>query len=565
MSSPGVPKTVDQLTADLGLIPTDVEPFGWYKGKLALGLERRLAERPRGKYIGVTAISPTPLGEGKTVTAIGLAMGLCRLGKRAIATLRQPSQGPVFGIKGGGAGGGMAHLLPADEINLHFTGDLHAVTAAHNLLAAMLDNHVQRRLAPLLDPATVTWRRVIDLNDKGLSQIITGLGGHPQAPLRETGFDLTAASEVMAILALATSLSNLQDRLGRIVVGRDREGRIVEARQIGCVGAMTALLRDAVRPNLVQTCEHTPAFVHAGPFANIAHGNSSVLADLAAIRLGDFVITESGFGADCGAEKLFDIKCRVSGLTPDVEVLVCTVRALKYQSNRFDVKPGKPLPENLFQEDLDALQAGRANLEGHLDILRKYGVPIVVAINRFPTDTDRELEAVRQIALDAGASHVAVSDVFARGGAGAIELARAVMSACELSSHFQFLYPLERSLIDKLDIVAREIYGADGLDIDPAARRQLESFETLGYGGLPVCIAKTQYSFSHDPRRLNRPTGFRFPIREARLSAGAGFVYALAGDISTLPGLPAAPAAVRIRVDEQGAIEGISGVPGLQA
>lgn len=558
MGVSGEPRPISQLTTDLGLGPEDVEPYGWFKGKLALGVERRLAGRPRAKYIGVTAISPTPLGEGKTVTAIGLAMGLCRLGQRAIATLRQPSQGPVFGIKGGGAGGGEAHLLPANEINLHFTGDLHAITSAHNLLSAMLDNHVRRELTPTLDGTSVTWRRAIDLNDKGLSQIITGLGGHPQAPLRETGFDLTAASEVMAILALATSLSDLQERLGRIVVGRDRTGRFVQAREIGCVGAMTALLRDAIRPNLVQTCEQTPALVHAGPFANIAHGNSSVLADLAAIRLGDFVVTESGFGADCGAEKLFDIKCRTSGIVPDVEVLVCTIRALKYQSSRFDVKPGKPLPENLFVEDLDALDAGRANLEGHLAILRKFGVPVVVAINRFPTDTDREIDAVRQIASDAGASHVAVSDAFAHGGEGAIELARCVMSACELPSRFRYLYELDLPLVDKLEIIAREIYGAEGLDVEPAARKQLDLFQSHGFGGLPVCVAKTQYSFSHDPKRLARPTGYRFPIRDARLSAGAGFVYVLAGEMSTLPGLPASPAALRIGVDEHGEIFGIS-------
>lgn len=557
MGLAGKPRPISQLAADLGLETGDVEPYGWFKGKLALGLERKLAERPRGKYIGVTAISPTPLGEGKTVTAIGLAMGLCRLGKRALATLRQPSQGPVFGIKGGGAGGGLAQLLTANEINLHFTGDSHAVTAAHNLLAAMLDNHLRRGLSPVLDPNSITWRRVIDLNDKGLSEIITGLGAHPQAPLRETGFDLTAASEVMAILALATSLSDLQQRLGQIVVGRDHQGRLVHAREVGCVGAMTALLRDAVRPNLVQTCEHTPALVHAGPFGNIAHGNSSVLADLSAIHLADFVVTESGFGADCGAEKLFDIKCRVSGITPDVEVLVCTIRALKYQSGRFDVKPGKPLPENLFAEDLPALQAGRSNLEGHLDILRKFGVPVVVAINRFPTDTDRELEAVRQMALEAGAAQVAVSDAFSRGGAGGEELARAVMSACELPSHFHFLYDLRQPLVEKLDIIAREIYGADGLDIGAEASRQLESFQAEDFGGLPVCIAKTQYSFSHDPHRLGRPSGFRLPIREARLSAGAGFVYALAGEISTLPGLPASPAALRISVNDVGEISGI--------
>jgi len=524
---------------------------------MALGLENRLADRPRGKYIGVTAISPTPLGEGKTVTAIGLAMALCRLGRPAIATLREPSLGPVFGIKGGGTGGGRAHLVPANEINLHFTGDLHAVTSAHNLLASLLDNHLARRLQPVLDPTSITWRRVIDLNDKGLSQIITGVGDHPHVPRRETGFDLTAASEVTAILALATGLADLRRRLERIVVGRDENGALVQAREIGGVGAMTALLRDALRPNLVQTCERTPALVHTGPFGNIAHGNSSVLADLAAIRLAEFVVTESGFGADCGAEKLFDIKCRASGLVPDVEVLVCTVRALKYQSGRFSLGPGNTLPPELPVEDCDAVRAGRANLEGHLDVLRKFGIPIVAAVNRFPTDTDRELDEVRRIAMEAGAAHVAVSDAFARGGEGAEDLAQAVIAASKTPGRFRFLYPDDLSCLEKLEVVAREIYGADGLDVEPTARRQLESYQAAGFGHLPVCIAKTQYSFSHDPKRLGRPRGFRLPIRDARLAAGAGYVYALAGNISTMPGLPASPAALRIGVDDDGEIYGI--------
>jgi formate--tetrahydrofolate ligase len=557
MKPSAVPLRITELAVQLGLGPDDVEPRGWFQGKLALGLESKLADRPCGKYVGVTAISPTPLGEGKTVTAIGLAMGLCRLWRRAIATLRQPSLGPVFGIKGGGAGGGSARLLPTDDINLHFTGDLHAVTSAHNLLAAMLDNHLARGLLPVLDPTSICWRRVIDLNDKGLSHIITGVGADRHVLRRETGFDLTAASEVMAILALSTGLHDLQERLGRIVVGRDESGRLIHAREIGCVGAMTALLRDALRPNLVQTCEHTPALVHTGPFGNIAHGNSSVLADLAAVRLADFVVTESGFGADCGAEKLFDIKCRVSGIIPDVEVLVCTVRALKYQSGRFTVKPGQELPSNLLAEDCDALQAGRENLEGHLNILRKFGIPIVVAVNRFPSDTDRELDAVRRMALDAGADYVAVSEAFARGGEGSEELAQAVIAACTIPGRFRFLYADEMPYLEKLEVVAREIYGADGLDVDPPARRQLDSYQLAGFGNLPVCIAKTQYSFSHDPKRLGRPQGFRFPIREARLAAGAGFVYALAENISTMPGLPASPAALRIGVNEDGEIYGI--------
>jgi len=552
------PLPISQLAEKMDLGPHDVEPMGWFKGKLALGLETKLADRPRGKYIGVTAISPTPLGEGKTVTAIGLAMGLCRQGKRAIATLRQPSLGPVFGIKGGGAGGGMARLLPTNDINLHFTGDLHAVTSAHNLLASILDNHLARQHTPLMPQELVSWRRVIDLNDKGLSQIMTGLGGLPHTLQRESGFDLTAASEVMAILALTTGLSDLQERLGRIVLGKDHSGQFVYARDMGCVGAMTALLLDAIRPNLVQTCEQTPALVHSGPFANIAHGNSSVLADMSAIRLADFVVTESGFGSDCGAEKLFNIKCRVSDITPDVEVLVCTVRAIKYQSGRFSIKPGQTLPANLFMEDLDALEAGRENLEGHLDILRKFGIPVVVAINRFPTDTERELDALRQIAFDAGASQVAISDAFLRGGEGSDELAQAVMKACQLPCSFRPLYSDNQDSFEKLGLIAREIYGADGLDVSPIARQQLESFQAAGFGHLPICIAKTQYSFSHDAKRLGRPKGFRFPIREARLAAGAGFIYALANDISTMPGLPTSPAAMRIGVNDSGKIFGIS-------
>lgn len=555
--NPIEPLRIATLTAHLGLGADDVEPRGWFQGKLALGLENRLADRPRGKYVGVTAVSPTPLGEGKTVTAIGLAMGLCRLGRRAVATLRQPSMGPVFGNKGGGAGGGRACLLPTNDLNLHFTGDLHAVTSAHNLLAAMVDNHLARGCEPRIDPTSICWRRVIDLNDKALSQIITGTGDVPHVARRETGFDLTAASEVMAILALATSFADLQKRISRIVVGRDESGKLVHACDIGCTGAMTALLRDAVRPNLVQTCEQTPALVHAGPFGNIAHGNSSILADLAAIRLADFVVTESGFGADCGAEKLFNIKCRAGGIIPDVEVLVCTVRALKYQSGRFIVRPGKTLPPNLLSEDCDALQAGRGNVEGHISILRKFGIPVVVAVNRFPSDTDRELDAVRRMALDAGAVDVAVSDAFARGGEGAEELAHAVISAAKLPGQFRFLYPNDLPLVEKLEVVAREIYGAGGLDIAPVAHRQLEAFQGGGFGDLPVCIAKTQYSFSHDPKRLGRPQGFRLPIREVRLAAGAGFVYALAGNISTMPGLPAVPAALQIGVDDDGEIYGI--------
>ncbi len=484
-------------------------------------------------------------------------MGLCRLGKRAIATVRQPSQGPVFGIKGGGSGGGKSTIEPAHKINLHFTGDLHAITSANNLLAAMLDNHMKRGKEPKLDPQSVLWRRVIDVCDKGLANIITGRDEPAMAPLRETGFDLTAASEIMAIIALAKDLPDMRQRLGRIVVGQSPTGDTITANDIGAAGAMAALLRDAIRPNLVQTVEGTPALVHAGPFANIAHGNSSVIADLIAVRLGEYVITESGFGADCGAEKLFHIKCRASGLRPDAEVLVCTIRAIKYQSGRFAIKPGKPLPIELLNENSEALRAGAVNLQAHLAILKKFGVPTVVAINRFPDDTDREIAELRQIALDAGASSVAVSTVFAHGGAGGEELARAVIETAIQPNHFRHLYSLEAFSIEKLTILAREIYGAESIDISPLAQQKLTRFERLGFGQLPICIAKTQYSLSHDPKLLGRPAAYRFPIRDVRLAAGAGFLYALAGDISTMPGLPTSPAALRMDVDAHGNITGM--------
>ena len=553
-----MPLPIMTIAEQLQLGLPDVEPFGWYKGKLALGLERRLPERVGAKYIGVTAISPTPLGEGKTVTAIGLAMAICREGRRAIVTLRQPSLGPVFGIKGGGSGGGAASLYPADDINLHFTGDLHAVTSAHNLLAALIDNHSKRQKAPLIDPGFVSWKRVIDLNDKGLAHIITGLDDVPQAPLRDTGFDLTASSEIMAILALTTGLPDLRRRLGQIIVGRSPSGDPVTADDIGATGAMTALLRDAIRPNFVQTCEQTAAFVHAGPFANIAHGNSSVLADLTAIRLADYVVTESGFGADCGAEKLFNIKCRISGLHPNAEVIVCTVRALKFQSGRFAIKPGQPIPQSLFEKNTEAIEIGAANLQAHLEALRKFGIPTVVALNRFPHDTDREIETVRRFALEFGATGFAVSDAFSRGSNGAVELAQTVMAACDQPNHFQFLYPLDMPIEEKLTTIVREVYGGEGVEIQSQARRRLDQFRDWGFEHLPVCIAKTQYSLSHDPTRLGRPRGFRAPIRDLRLAAGAGFIYAIAGDISTMPGLPRDPAALRIDVNDDGAITGLS-------
>ncbi len=550
------PVRIDEVAARLGLGAAEVEPFGWYKAKLVSDAVLARTPRPGARYIGVTAITPTPLGEGKTVTAIGLAMALCRLGENALATLREPSLAPVFGIKGGGAGGGRATLLPLADINLHLTGDITAVAAANNLLAALVDNHVGRNKTPVLAADAVVWRRALDVEDRGLRRVRTGQGER-LAPERETGFDLSAASEVMAILALARDLPDLRARLDRVVVGFAPGGAPVTARDIGGAGAMAALLVEALRPNLVQTSEHTPALVHAGPFANIAHGNSSVIADHAALRLADYVVTESGFGADCGAEKLFHIKCRGSGIRPHVSVLVCTARALKLHSGRFKVRPGKPLPPELLAEDVGALEAGVPNLQAHIDLLTAFGMPVVVAINRFPGDHASELEAIRQASLASGARAAVESDVFAQGSDGGMDLGRAVVEACQTPGELRYLYELEQPIADKLEALATRVYGADGVDLAPLAREQIAQLSDHGYGELPVCVAKTQYSLSHDPALLGRPRGYRFPVREVRISAGAGFVYALAGDVRTMPGLPANPAALRIDVDASGNVTGL--------
>lgn len=548
---------IAEIAAQLGLSPSSVEPYGWFAGKFVAGLEQQLADRPIGKLVGVTAITPTPFGEGKTVVAIGLAMGIARRERRAIVMLREPSLAPVFGIKGGGAGGGKSCVLPSTEINLHFTGDLHAVAAANNLLAAMADNHAQRGLSPRLDPQRIAWRRALDVSDKGLAAIQTGLNHVPQAPLRMTGFDLTAASEVMSILSLATSLADLRERMGRIVVGWSENGDYVTAGQLGAAGAMTALLKNAIRPNLVQTSENTPAIVHAGPFANISHGNSSIIADRIALRLADYVVTESGFGSDLGAEKFFGIKCRVAGLRPAAMVLVCTVRGVKHHSGRFEIRSGRPLPPELLKEDLDALREGVSNLEGHLANLRQFGPPIVVAINRFPTDTEAELHLLSSLALQAGAQHVALTEAFARGGEGSLALADAVIKVCQPTQEFQFHYPLTATYQEKIVDIATKVYGADGVDFGEGVEQRMHEFAARGYGNLPVCIAKTQYSLSHDAKRMGRPTGFRLPIREIRLAAGAGFVLALTEGISLMPGLPRDPAAKRIDIDDQGGIWGM--------
>ena len=551
---PAQPQRIRRIAEQLGLDDSNVEPYGWFAGKLSANLHRHLQDRPQGKLIGVTAINPTPFGEGKTVVSIGLAMALARRSKRSLVTLRQPSLAPVFGIKGGGAGGGRSCLLPPDEINFHFTGDLHAIAAANNLLAAMLDNHCRRGLTPRIQAESISWRRSIDISDKGLAEIETGLNDVPQAPRRRTGFDLTAASEVMSVLALAEDLQDLRARLGRIVVARSSDGEFITTEAIRAAGAMAALLRNAIRPNLVQTSENTPAIVHAGPFANISHGNSSVIADLTALRLAEYVVTESGFGSDLGAEKLFNIKCRTKGLVPSAEVLVCTVRALKYHSGRFSVRPGRPLPDTMLVEDLEALREGFANVRGHLINLRQYGIPVVVAINRFPTDTMAELQLAHELAVEAGADRVAVTEAFSQGGEGSLELADAVIDACSGTSQFKPLYPLDLSLEEKITQIATRVYGADGVEYFEGVREQLSDYAARGYSNLPVCVAKTQYSLSHDAKRLGQPSGFLFPVREVKLAAGAGFVLVMAEGITLMPGLPREPAAYRIDINAAGEI-----------
>jgi formate--tetrahydrofolate ligase len=541
-----------ELVAKLGLSPQSVEPFGWHVGKLDLAAAPR---RPNAKYVLVTAMTPTPLGEGKTVVTIGLAMGLCRLGHSAIATLREPSRAPVFGVKGGGAGGGSARVEPATTVNLGLTGDLSAVAAAHNLCAAMVDSHLHHGLTPLVAKDRIAIRRVIDVSDRALASIFVGRG-EKRGPERESGFELTAASEVMAILALASSLADLRQRLGRMIVAYTPDGERMTTEGIGAAGAMAALLRNAIRPNLVQTSEGTPAFVHAGPFANIAHGCSSVVADHLALGIADWVVTEAGFGSDAGAEKFVHIKCRTSGLRPDVAVLVCTVRALKAHGVGIPLRAGRPLPPELARPNLDALRKGAENLHAHIQILRKLGLPVVVAVNRFPDDS--ELELAETLALASEADAAVTVDTFARGGEGALELGRAVESAARTPSSLRFLYELADPIEEKLRVLAREVYGAADIELSTEAQRAVDEWRDTGLAKLPVCVAKTQYSLSHDPARLGRPTDYVFPIRELRASAGAGFVYALAGAIGTMPGLPKKPAATHIDIDADGNVTGMS-------
>ncbi len=548
---------IARVAADLGLLEDEVELYGRYKAKIDLSALTRLRDRPLGKYVVVTAITPTPLGEGKSTTTVGLAQGLSKIGRRAIAAIRQPSLGPVFGIKGGAAGGGYAQIVPMEDFNLHLTGDNHAVGAAHNLLAAFLDNHLYHGNALGIDLNRIELRRVVDISDRALREIVIGLGGKENGVPREGGFDITVASECMAILALATSLKDLRQRLGRMVTAYSKNGAPVTADDLKCAGAMTVLMKDAIKPNLMQTLEGTPAMVHAGPFGNIAHGNSSILADQIGLRLADFVVTEAGFGADLGFEKFCNIKCRQSGLRPDVAVLVATVRALKAHSGRFRVVAGRPLPEGLVREDLDALAAGVPNLEAQIANVLAFGVPVVVAINRFPTDTDAEMEAIRSASLAAGAREATVAEHFVHGGEGARALAEAVVRVSAEPSNFHFIYPDDAPAEEKMRAIATTLYGASDVSLSGEARRKVRQFDTLGYGHLPVCMAKTHLSLSHDQSLLGRPTGFIVPVRDVRLSAGAGFLYALCGDMRTMPGLPSKPGGEAVDIDENGRIVGL--------
>jgi formate--tetrahydrofolate ligase len=547
---------IGEIAGQMGIDPGLLVQYGPYVAKISLKAIDELADRPKARYIVVTAITPTPLGEGKTTTTIGLGQALAQVGKQATIAIRQASMGPTFGIKGGAAGGGYSQVVPFETLNLHLTGDLHAVTAANNLLAAMVDNHLQHGNALGIDPDRITWRRVLDVNDRSLRNIVTGLGADEDGTPRETGFDITAASEVMAVLALATSLADLRARFGRIVVGYTASGDPVTAEQLKAAGAMTVIMRDALQPNLLQTIENTPVLVHAGPFGNIAHGNSSIVADLIGIGAGEYLITEAGFGSDMGAERFFNIKCRTSGLVPDAAVIVATVRALKLHSGRHKVTAGRPLPPEMLEENPDEVQLGAANLLKHIEIVRRHGVTPVVAINAFPEDFASEHEAIREIAASVGV-RAAVCTHFVDGGKGAVELAEAIIEAADEPNDFHLLYESDLTLREKIETIATEIYGADGVDFQPLAEGQLDTYEQAGFGSLPVCIAKTHLSISSDPKLKGAPRGWKLPVREARANVGAGFVYLVSGDMRTMPGLSSSPAAERIDIDEQGNIVGL--------
>jgi formate--tetrahydrofolate ligase len=553
------PRRIVDVADELGLREDEIELYGSTKAKVTLdGIARLEQQNPRGKYVVVTAITPTPLGEGKSTTTVGLAQGLNRIGKRAAVCIRQPSLGPVFGIKGGAAGGGYSQVIPMEDFNLHLTGDVHAIGAAHNLAAAFLDNSLHHKNPHGIDPHSILWPRVVDISDRSIRRAVIGLGGRENGIPRETEWVITVASEVMAVLALASDLQDLRARLGRMVLATTVEGRPVTAEDLKVAGAMTALLKDAIKPNLLQTLEGGPAFVHCGPFANIAHGNNSVLADRLALATNEIVCTEAGFGADMGAEKFFDIKCRASGLRPDAAVVVATIRALKMHGGVGRIVAGKPLDPALSEENVDAVRSGAANLAKQIENVGAFNVPAVVAINAFPTDTDAEVAAIQEVALAAGARSAVVSRHFTDGGAGAEDLAAAVWDAAsEGAPDFRLLYPDEAPLAQKIETIAVTIYGASGIDLLPAAAKALKLYEDLGFGHLPICMAKTQYSLSHDPALKNRPGGFRVPIRDVRLSAGAGFVTPLVGEMRTMPGLPSRPGGENIDVDADGNIVGL--------
>lgn len=540
---------IGQVADKLGIEPEFIEQYGKYKAKISLDIYEKLAKREEGKLILVTAITPTPAGEGKSTTTVGLAQGIAKLGRKVAVALREPSLGPCMGVKGGAAGGGYAQVVPMEDINLHFTGDMHAVSSAHNLLSAMLDNHIQQSNALRIDPRRIVWRRVVDMNDRALRNIVIGLGGKAHGVPREDGYDITVASEVMAILCLAADLEDLKERLARIVVAYTYDNEPVTVGMLKAQGAMAALLKEAIKPNLVQTLEHVPAFIHGGPFANIAHGCNSVMATKLALKLSDYVVTEAGFGADLGAEKFFDIKCRYAGLRPQAAVIVATVRALKMHG-------GVPKTA-LTIPDVQAVIQGAANLEKHIENISKFGVPAVVAVNVFPTDTDEELAAVKTICQQAGVP-VAISNVWAEGGQGGLELAQAVLELADSgSARFAPIYSLDIPLADKVRTIAGEVYGAKGVVFTKEAEKTMAELERMGYGHLPICMAKTQYSFSDDANLLGRPQDFVITVRQARVSAGAGFVVMLTGDIMTMPGLPKFPAAEKIDVDKNGRITGL--------
>ena len=540
---------ISKVAADAGIDEKYIEQYGKYKAKIDYNLLKEKADAPEGKLVLVTAISPTPAGEGKTTTTVGLADALHKLGKNVFATLREPSLGPVFGVKGGAAGGGYAQVVPMEDINLHFTGDMHAIGIANNLIAACLDNHIQQGNQLGIDVKKITWKRVIDMNDRQLRNIVDGLGGRMQGVPREDGFEITVASEIMAILCLSNDIADLKAKIAEIIVGYTYDDKPVTVAELKIQGAVAAVLKDALKPNLVQTLEHTPAFIHGGPFANIAHGCNSIMATKMALKLGDIVITEAGFAADLGAEKFIDIKCRKAGIRPDAAVIVATVRALKYHG-------GVPKTE-LNGENLDALEKGIPNLLQHVEnVTQNYGLPCVVAINRFPTDTEAELDLVREKCRELGVN-VALSEVWSKGGEGGTELAEEVLRLCESENHFKFVYEDELSIKEKVEAVAKKIYRADGVEFTAAAKKQLATIEGLGFGNLPVCMAKTQFSFSDDATLLGAPRGFKLTIKDVKVCAGAGFVVVKTGDIMTLPGLPKVPSAEKIDIDENGVITGL--------